>query len=407
MDISRLSVLIQRAMLVAWATTFAASTMLEGALPAVVVAGVVPPLLISAYRTLTDVEDLCAPIVSHVIARWRPGSVLLWCDVASLALILLALIGSFLGLSPFAAVGLYLLLTSPIPTVVDVADEYFGAEIAQYDSESAFAFTTHLHSLSAFISSVLMIPLGSILVFANPLWLLAISALLISAAVAARLRGLRHEKELRKLAGPVTLEDEGEALSRGGIWGSAQHLLHMPVVSPLSVGLWSLGGAIASTYTLVYIGTHFGETAFIAALILSGLAATVGPQIGRSLRQRVRMDILLVVYTALMALLLIGMAIGSSSVIIFLACRTLYSLLSSAFISFVIGTRQVILRGELFQHATTLSQGISAAAGILGVWVALLLNAETAPFASLSCGAGCFGIIALYTLVMRTESQQA
>lgn len=180
----------------------------------------------------------------------------------------------------------------------------------------------------------------------------------------------------------------------------------MSTVSPLSIGLWSLGGGIASTYTLVYIGTDFGKTVFIVTLILSGLAATVGPQLGRLLRKSLSAKTLLGTYSTLMAVLLLGMTIGVTSPSTFVTCKVLYSLVSSMFISLMIGTRQIVLRGELFQHATTLSQGISATGSILGVWIALALDASSAPRFSLLCGAVCLSILTFYVLSVGKEDSQ-
>ncbi|PHP53730.1 hypothetical protein [Actinomyces ruminis] len=79
-------------MLFGWVLSATGSAVVTGSAPALVVAATLPAVWIAFYSTLTNIEDLLAPLMVKAVARWRPGRVLTACEVYDVALLLVALV---------------------------------------------------------------------------------------------------------------------------------------------------------------------------------------------------------------------------------------------------------------------------------------------------------------------------
>lgn len=383
-------------MLFGWVLSATGSAVVTGSAPALVVAATLPAVWIAFYSTLTNIEDLLAPLMVKAVARWRPGRVLTACEVYDVALLLVALVllGAGVGAGPVLAG--YLIASSPIPLVLDVAEELYGAEMAAVDPEMSFRFTSHLHSLTALISRVIALPVGAALTFLSPAAVLAINLILSIAAVALRLRGVAYEEEATAGGGSEEAEEEGGlrfstlALLRG--------FLSRPLVSPLSILLRSIAAGMAGTYVVVFIGTHYGHTAYVWVLVATGVGATVGPQLARVGRTAVggTTTVSGCALAGAFALLLAAVFLpagsllaGASGLVIAEAC--LWGVGSA-----LIGERQVQLGGRDFVEDTVWCQAAGALGAVVGSWAALGLRAATAPAWALGIASLTLALLAGY-----------
>lgn len=95
---------------------------------AMAVASLLPPAWIAFDATLTNIEDLLAPLAVRLVANWRPGRVPLFCECYDVLLLAVAIDSIVSGIHVGYVVVAYLILASPIPLVLDVSEEMHGAE---------------------------------------------------------------------------------------------------------------------------------------------------------------------------------------------------------------------------------------------------------------------------------------
>ncbi|MDU0349420.1 MFS transporter [Actinomyces sp. MRS3W] len=383
-------------MLIGWVMSATGSSAVTGSAPALVVAATLPAVWIAFYSTLTNIEDLLAPLMVKVVARWRPGRVLTACEAYDVVLLLVALGLISIGTSVGPVLAGYLVASSPIPLVLDVAEELYGAEMAAVDPEMSFRFTSHLHSLTALVSRVVALPMGAALTFVSPAAVLIINLVLSIAAVALRLRGVSYEEAATGSGdGEGAAEEDGVRLSTVALLKS---FVTRPLVSPLSILLRSVAAGLAGAYVAVFIGTRYGHGAYVWVLVATGVGATVGPQIARAGR-RAAGGGTTVIGCALTgaAMLLVGavflpagsLLVGAAGLVIAEAC--LWGLGSA-----LIGERQVQLRGRDFVEDTVWCQAAGALGAVVGSWAALGLRATVSPVWALGTASLMLTALAAY-----------
>lgn len=391
-------------MLLGWTLSMAGSEIFEGASPALVVASALPAAWIAGYATLTSIEDMLSPLMVRLLGRFRPGRVLLACECYDTVLLLAALVTLALGTPTGAVIAAYMVLASPIPLVLDIVEEIYGAEMAAIDAHISLRFTAHLQSLSAFFSGVVSIPLGAYLSFVSPYFIILANLFLSTAAIGARLHGVRAEEEALRLVCAPAAEIEDEPLF-GSTPAALRFLLGHPLISPASVLARSFASALAGSYVLVHIGQARGEGVYLAVLVMIGLGATAGPQITRLARQTASARAASTTATAATgtaaqatgtAGLGVAMAI-IAAILLACTCLTLVPLASTttfwaaavmlaiaqmaswALATLLIGQRQTTLTGQRFLDATAWAQGAGALGGIAGAWSAIALATTSDP----------------------------
>lgn len=382
-------------MLFGWVLSATGSAVVTGSAPALVVVATLPAVWIAFYSTLTSIEDLLAPLAVKVVARWRPGRVLTACEAFDVALLLvaLALLGVGVGAGPVLAG--YLIASSPIPLVLDVAEELYGAEMAAVDPEMSFRFTSHLHSLTALVSRVVAVPMGAALTFVSPAGVLAINLFLSVAAVTLRLRGVAYEEEATGSLGGEDTEEGGLRLSTLAL---LRGFLTRPLVSPVSILLRSIAAGLAGTYVLVFIGTRYGHDAYVWVLVATGIGATVGPQLARVGRGAAGGTVTVTGCALAGALALLLSAVflpagnllaGATALVIAEAC--LWGLGSA-----LIGERQVQLSGRDFVEDTVWCQAAGALGAVVGSWAALAMRTTASPVWTLRTASLMLVLLAAY-----------
>ncbi|MCR2052402.1 MFS transporter [Actinomyces bowdenii] len=408
-------------MLIGWTLSMAGSEVFAGASPALVVASALPAAWIAGYATLTSIEDVLSPLAVRLLGRARPGRVLLACEGYDVALLVLTLVALALGAPAGAVIAAYMVLASPIPLVLDVVEEIYGAEMAAIDPQTSLRFTSHLQSLSAFFSGVVSIPLGAYLTFVSPSLIVLANLVLSAAAIGARLHGMHAEEEAVRLAHPPAegIEDEPLLASTPA---ALRHLLGHPLISPASVLARSFATALAGSYVLIHIGQARGQGPYLAVLVMVGLGATAGPQLTRLARQVLSARAAGTTATAAAdaaaqaagaaglgaamsvtaAALLAGACLAlapSASTMSFWAGSVMLAIAqmaSWALVTLLIGQRQVTLVGQRFLDATAWAQGAGALGGIAGGWSAIALSTTADPRPALIGAALVYAALSAY-----------
>ena len=272
-------------MLLGWSLSMIGSEVFAGASPALIVTSALPVAWMAGYSTLTSIQDMASPLVVRPLGRLRPGRVLVACECYDVALLLTTLAAMALGAPIGITLAAYMVLASPIPLVLDVVEEIYGAEMATIDAETSFRFTSHLHSLSAFFSAVLSVPLGAYLTFLSPYLVVLINLVLSGIAIGARLGGVRAEEKALRLTHASAPPQDSEEHLFPSTPAALRHLLARPLISPPSILARSFATALAGGYVLIHLGQERGEKTYLMVLIAVGLGATAGPQIARLARR--------------------------------------------------------------------------------------------------------------------------
>lgn len=387
-------------MLIGWTLSAAGSEVVLGASPALVVAAALPAVWVADYSTLEGVEGMLSPLMVRLLGGVGPGRVLVACETYDVALLAVALAALALGAPVGAVLASYLILSSPVPLVLDVAEEIYGAEMTAIDPETSFAFTSHLHSLTALISRVVSLPLGALLTFVSPPAVLAVNLVLSLGAITLRLRGMRAEERAVGLVGAAVGEAEGmedEPLFASSI-AALRHLLRRPLVSPVSILARSVAMSMAGGYVLINVGTARGHNAYTVVLVAMGLGATTGPQLARLARGRFGTVPSLTAVLVVAAAGLAGSALLLPTTLFWAGAALLVTAETCSWSlgTLLIGGRQIALKGQQFLDATAWAQGAGALGGVLGSWAALALGTTTNPRPALLIAAAVYAALALH-----------
>lgn len=408
-------------MLIGWTLSLAGSEVFAGASPALVVASALPAAWIAGYATLTSMEDMLSPLAVRLLGWTRPGRALLACECYDVVLLLTALVALALGAPTGAVIAAYMVLASPIPLVLDIVEEIYGAEMAAIDAQTSLRFTSHLESLSAFFSGVVSIPLGACLTFVSPYLIVLANLVLSAAAIGARLHGMRAEEAAVRLARTRTGAQETDEPLFGSTPAALRHLLGHPLVSPASVLARSFATALAGSYVLIHIGQARGQGPYLAVLIMVGLGATAGPQVTRLARRALSAraaatatggdDVAAQSAGAAglgAAMAITAAALLSSACLAFAPSAPTTSMwagsvmlaaaamASWALATLLIGQRQVTLAGQRFLDATAWAQGAGALGGIAGGWSAIALSTTADPRPALIGAALVYAALSAY-----------
>ena len=142
---------------------------------------------------------------------------------------------------------------------------------------------------------------------------------------------------------------------------------------------------LTAVYAPIHVGAHDGHSAYVRPLVAMGAGASAGPQISRVSRARygaratgLACCVAGAVALSASALLLPGRGpvLGATGLVIAQLCAW-------GIVSVLIGERQVQLQGEEFVNDT-------------GSWLALSLDAASAPSVALWVGAAAYALLAVY-----------
>jgi hypothetical protein len=415
----RLRGVIQRArtwMLVGLLWSYFGTTVVGGAVPVLVALGLLPLLWLPLMATLENVQDMCSAAAARMLRRFEAGKILVRCEVADVALTLLAGAAIIAVDQRWAAVILcvYTAATSFLPLFIDLAEEFYGAEIERKAPGSAAVFNTYLYAALPAVSQFVSTPLGSLLAGWSVLAVLAVNVVASLLAVAARYRSLR----LGRSVGVGSAANDNE---------SAQHADHEETNITLRTllgmkgpgsPLFSASVPLAAGLSALYIGQWCASFIdnkggfFAVAAICAGVGALVGPFLARAATRRFGATVVLYTGCVLTAVLMGSAAVytwgsdpGSGSiaglpvvVVLFWAYVALTSSLLTGVEVTQVTARQELFRGDRFIQVMGWGHSFAAAGGLLGVWAGLLLQADQQPAWALAAGAG---LLASTILILR------
>ena len=103
--------------------SYSGSSVVQGAIPTLVAVGILSPVWIPLYTTLSRAINASAYIVSRFLGHYSPYRVLLICEVYDMAITTLVLVLLYEGSLPTLAVLMtYFILASCIPVITNIAN---------------------------------------------------------------------------------------------------------------------------------------------------------------------------------------------------------------------------------------------------------------------------------------------
>ncbi|MEH3138801.1 MAG: MFS transporter [Mycobacterium kyogaense] len=410
-------------MLVGLLLSYFGTTIVGGATPVLVSLSLLPLIWLPVMATLENLQDMCSAPVAKVLKRYDAGHILVFCELLDLILTVLAvlLIAVLGGASIIVVLCCYTVATSFLPLFIDLAEEFYGAEIEALDPGSAARFNTILYAAMPAVSQFASGPLGSLLAGVSVLAVLFINAVASACAIAARYRSvslgrrftrmqsreaivgdseteLPEEVEERSSSAPLRLRDLIQLRGAGSPIFSA--------AVPLATGLSGVYFAQWCASLVQNKGAFFA-----AAAVCVGVGALAGPVLARRLRSWVSAPTVLYVGSAATGALMVVAATAASSTVIgtnptaifvgFLSYATVASFLMTGVNVTQVTARQENYRGDLFVQVMSWGHSFAAAGGLAGIWAGLVLGANRTPSPALILGAL---ILVLTIIVLRPRS---
>jgi hypothetical protein len=415
----------------------------QGVIPGAIAAGALAVVWVAVISTVETVEDLSSVIVGRLLERRDPGRVLVSAEAFSLVCALIALVVVLVGGPAFEVFLGFVLVTSVVPLVLDVADELYVGRIVRYDPGAALRFNIALYSVLGLTGSLLARPLGSALATAGVVIVLSISAVASALAVGLRLAAVRRlraaeqtlglDARIGPASGPTTTattptapiksadpmlgptgdqldsprsEPVAAAVSAAGskgaseadangvptpdgdrrIWWRRVIRLRSPG-SPLISTLGNLSAAILSTYVSLWAVTGLNEpNRWLAVLFFAvGLGATLGPYVVRGMQQQSAVSYLRLLLGARIGILVGIMATavagppGISRVLIIAVAMFLLSGATVATAVVQATSRQIEYHGPALAQVVGWSHTGAAAGSLVGTWLGILTGVAASP----------------------------
>lgn len=382
------------------------TTVVEGATPVLVAVGFLPLVWIPLMVTVENVQDVFSAALARLLQRFRAGTILVASEAADLTLttVACAAILAIPSATTFVLCA-YIVAVSFLPLLIDLAEEFYGAEIERRVPGSAARFNTILHSALPAIGLLAGGPLGSVLAGYSLVGLLAVNAAASAVAVICRYASLRTEARAAiRLPGSSAGEDEDDEADDHPLtrmrFGELMSL--RGAGSPLFSGALPLATGLSSAYLGQWCAAMVDNKGIFFAVftICVGLGALLGPVVAGRARRRVAPSAVIYLGSALTALcMLLGAAgaywahhwteRGSTSVVIIgvLIYAAVTSLLLAGVLVTQVTARQELYRDDRFVQVMSWGHSLSACGTLLGVWGGLALQAQRTPSVALVIGA--------------------
>lgn len=366
--------------------------LLDGTFNGLTAAGMVAAFALVAMESLSEIVVFTFPLYAKFLKRFSPDTAMITSDLTEVVASSIAI--AVILAKPSWTVGtliVYLIFTTLLLPVTDIAEEFYGAKVAEVDPQANLRFNAHLHSLLAFTGLVIASPLGALLAGVSVPLVLAINLLL--SLLGAGVRSRARQKYPMDPVANASIEDFEMLGTSMRVKQFVRDLFASGPTSPLiELGL-SLVSSLTGTLMLIWVARQASiPTTDAMAIIIAifGVSATIGPQIGRFIGERLGTKTSLRLTAALsvanMAILLIVVYLGHASFV--WGCFFVFfnGLLSRARMVILQSHRQMFFRGEQYTRIMSWSYSFGAVGTIIGLNLGYLVGLPEDPRAVLVIG---------------------
>lgn len=403
------------------------TTVVEGATPVLVAMGFLPLVWIPLMVTVENVQDVFSAALARLLQRFRAGTILVASEAADLTLTAAACTAILAIPSATTAVlCTYIVAVSILPLLIDLAEEFYGAEIERRVPGSAARFNTILHSALPAIGLLAGGPLGSVLAGYSIVGLLAVNAAASGVAVICRYASLRTEARAA-IPQPDSDKTADEHDGHDGANGHPSARMRFGDLmslrgagSPLFSGALPLATGLSSAYLGQWCAAMIDDKGifFAAFTVCVGLGALLGPVVAGRIRRKLSPSAVIYLGSALTALCMLLGAVGahwahhwtergSTSVVVIGVM--IYAAVTSFLLAGVLVTqvtaRQEHYRDDRFVQVMSWGHSLSACGTLLGVWGGLALQAQRTPSVALLIGA--LILVGIYPLLFAQNAAAA
>lgn len=391
----------RRLMVIGLVISVLGNRVIDGALDGMTAAGVVSVGVLVVISSLGQISVFSFPLYARFLKKKSPDLALIAVDIIEALLSAIAMMVSVIypeqatnAVIAFVVIDLFL---SPIS---DIADEFYGAKLAEAGEDEALAFNASLYSLLGLLGLVIASPLGAVLSG------FSVSVLLFSNIILS-LFGAAFRSVARRSApvGPLQNIDDDEYSVMGERIALKQFIRDMfrsgPASPLLSLILQVIGALTGQLLFLWVAGLNSQDPHYSMALVLStfGIGATVGPILGRWLRRRWSTKIVLRV-TAFASVcnvlvLLVSILLHHSGFISGLLFVLVNVSLNKARVVVLETHRQVFFKGSQFARIMSWSYSFGAVGTILGLQIGFWLNLVSNPVAPLCIAVVLWIVVAI------------
>ncbi|MEU6247790.1 MFS transporter [Glycomyces sp. NPDC047010] len=392
--------------------SFTGSMFAESALPALIAVGVLPVVSLTLFRTAGMVLDMGTPLAMRFLARFSPGRLLQTCELIDIALCLTALaLITALDVPIAAVIIVYLLATTILPLVVDVAEELYIAQVSMASEDAAVRYNAAISSSTALLGFVIAQPLGAFIAEQSVVLLLIANTALSAVALTARTISNRMLPTT-----PFEQTESGRDRNRQRISlrQKAVFAFSLGTISPIISGSLALANGIIGGYVVIWAASSgsnlLAQTGI--GLLCVGLGAAIGPLTARHAIRRIEYSTAMITAAAiLLASLTIALiaatALPSHSTAT--TSLTWLALLGAAFarsaaMVLYASARQARLKGPTLLSAIGTSRSFSAAGTLTGVWLGLTLAVADHPALGLTLAALVIAAMLLFMTLRKGDT---
>lgn len=373
--------------------TVMGNRIVEGGFDGYAAASLISVPIVVLVGSLGELVVLLFPLYARLLRNISPNNALIGADALEVVLSALAVVG-VLCFSQQAHIWVlgYVLIDLFIAPVSDIADEFYGEGIASHSQDDALAFNASVDSLLAFFGFVVLAPLGATLAGVSTVTLLLVNCALSAASV-----GMRFQSRQDFQIPPPKDADTEEFSVLGETTPIAQFLhdlLTSGPASPLVTFFLQVSGALTGQLLFIWVArqSHWDTyQSMSAVLIVFGLAATVGPQLGRLAAKRFSTAAILRLASVASFLLTAGFAL-----LVYRGFNAFAACLLFVFITVILKRlrltvlnthRQVFFSGKQFSRIMSWSYSFGALGTLAGLQLGYFVGITTAPFTALVCSA--------------------
>lgn len=376
--------------------------------------GAIATSLLVLLKTLEQIVVFFFPLYAKLLARYSPDKSLILVDFLEGAF---SLIGLLLILTdifdPVIVIAAYVLIDIFLAPITDIAEEYYGLSLAKVDEQQALSFNAWIYSILALVGFSFGGPLGS--------WLSAVSIpILLSVNVVLSFIGAGFRSFARHTIPVSSLldadpEDFAVTGSRMPISEFVADLFKSGPASPLLSFIIRIASALTGELFLLWVAMvaanlfnqYNAFTGMGVVLLVFGVAASIGPQLGKYARKTYDTGIILRVSALFMFAITSGFAgylnWNEPNPYIALLFVALAVTVNRARIIVLETHRQILFKGSQFMRVMSWSFSFGALGTMVGLQLGYFLDLPHSPQISLLI-ASCLWLA--ISFVIRTPRKQ-
>lgn len=399
--------------------SYAGSSIITGAVPTMVAAGLVATGWIPVYSTLSTVFNGSAWLIAQLLRNASPYRMLLLCETYDIAITLIALV-LFVGhfMSQVNVVLIYITLVAVVPVVTNIANNVYAGTLSLVSEPRAARFNSLALSLITLATLVVGRPLGSLLVDFSLYLILLVNLLLTGLSFIFRVVAMRRDTFYRHAATYSIQTSALDAVSRPGLIAGLKlfrgRILCLSASSPLTTAVIYLGLGLYLYYLPLWFaqGVQHKGSIVAAAGGSGGLGSLVAPMLFYYLKARFSYRSQIAMAAAITGLFelcmlllatLYGQAVAWSTLALYMLLL-FATYLGAAYVNIAnLTARQTRFAGANYHHMVGLSYSFNCLLTLVGTWSGYWLQATTDPRLPLLLAALLSGVTALVILKRKSH----